>query len=69
MTKFSCNDEPAFAITMLVTTVVVADGTVYSVVLDVAAAVLASAFEVTAISYCPSFLVSAHYYHDFIGCC
>lgn len=38
-------------ITILVTTVVVAEGTVYRVVLDVAAAVLASTLVVVAISY------------------
>jgi hypothetical protein len=37
--------------TMLVTIVVVDAGTVYKVALDVAAAVLASVFEVVAISY------------------
>jgi hypothetical protein len=36
---------------MLVTTVVVKDGTVYRVVLDVDAAVLDSSLEVVAISY------------------
>jgi hypothetical protein len=41
--------------TMLVTTVVVDAGTVYRVVLDVAAAVLASALVVVAISYYLSF--------------
>jgi hypothetical protein len=41
---------------ILVTTVVVEDGTVYRVVLDVAAAVLASALDVVAISYYLPFL-------------
>ena len=41
-----------FAITIFVTTALLPAGTVYSVVLVVAAAVLASAFDVTAISYC-----------------
>jgi hypothetical protein len=44
--------EPAvLVITILVTTVVVAEGTVYSVADDVANAPRASAFEVVAISY------------------
>jgi len=42
-----------FVTPILVTTVVVDAGTVYSVVLDVAAAVLASALVVVAISYYP----------------
>lgn len=48
-----------FDITIFDTTVVVLDGTVYSVVLDVAAAVLARAFVTVAISYYP-FLKCAH---------
>jgi hypothetical protein len=44
-------DAAVLATAMLVITVVVADGTVYSVVLDVAAAVLASALVIVAISY------------------
>jgi hypothetical protein len=47
-------------ITMFVTTVVVAAGTVYSVVLDVAAAVLARAFVTVAIIYYLSFLEGIH---------
>jgi hypothetical protein len=44
-------DVVGLQITIFDTTVVVADGTVYSVVLDVAAAVLASTFVAVAISY------------------
>ena len=43
--------------TMFVTTAVLPDGVVYSVVLAVAAAVLASTFDITAISYCTFLLV------------
>jgi hypothetical protein len=49
-------DVVGLQITMLVTTVVVADGTVYRVVLDVAAAVLASTLLTVAISYYLSLL-------------
>ena len=45
-------DVVGLQITMLVTTVVVAEGTVYRVVLDVAAAVRARTLDTTAISYC-----------------
>jgi hypothetical protein len=49
-------DVAALAITMFVTTAIaVVLGTVYRVVLDVAAAVLASALDVTAIFYCIPF--------------
>ena len=44
-------DADVLATTMSVTTVVVADGTVYRVVLDVAAAVRARVFEIVASSY------------------
>ena len=44
-------DAAVFDTTMLVTIVVVADGTVYSVVFDVDAAPLKRAFDVVAISY------------------
>jgi hypothetical protein len=44
-------DVVGLQITMLVTTAVVAEGTVYRVVLDVAAAVLARALLTVAISY------------------
>jgi hypothetical protein len=44
-------DVVGLQITMLVTTAVVAEGTVYRVVLDVAAAVLARALLNVAISY------------------
>ena len=55
--------EPAvLAITMLVTTAVVADGTVYSVALDVANAPRPNALVVVAISYYLS-LPSAHDCH------
>jgi hypothetical protein len=50
--KLNVPDVPAVLVTtMLVTTVVVDAGTVYRVVLDVAAAPLARAFEIVAISY------------------
>ncbi len=45
-------DPVGLQITILVTTAVVAEGTVYRVVLDVAAAVRARTLDVTAISYC-----------------
>jgi hypothetical protein len=45
------DDADVLATTMSVTTVVVADGTVYRVVLVVAAAVRARVFDVVAISY------------------
>ena len=44
-------DDAEFVTTIFVTTAVVAAGTVYRVVLDVAAAVLARAFDVVAINY------------------
>jgi len=44
-------DAAVLATAMLVITVVVDDGTVYSVATDVAAAVLASALVIVAISY------------------
>ena len=44
-------------ITMFVTTAVLPAGVVYRVVLAVAAAVLASTFDITAISYCTFLLV------------
>jgi hypothetical protein len=56
-------DAVGLQITMLVTTVVVADGTVYKVVLDVAAAVLASAFVTVAISYYLPLLVVPVIHH------
>jgi hypothetical protein len=46
-----CADADVFVTAIFETTVVVALGTVYSVVLDVAAAVLASTFVAVAISY------------------
>lgn len=49
-------DAAVFAITISVMTVVVDAGTVYRVVLDVAAAVRARAFDVVAISYYLSFV-------------
>jgi hypothetical protein len=58
--KFAA-DVAVLVTTMSVTTVVVADGTVYRVVLVVAAAVRARVFDVTAISYCTFRLVNAHY--------
>ena len=48
-------DVELLVINILVTTAVVADGTVYSVVDEVAAAVLARALVVVAISYYPFF--------------
>jgi hypothetical protein len=48
-------DAAVFVTTILVTTVVVDAGTVYSVPLDVAAAALASTLVVVAISYYLSF--------------
>jgi hypothetical protein len=47
------DDAAVLATTMFVTTVVVAEGTVYKVVLDVAAAVRASTLVVVAINYYP----------------
>jgi hypothetical protein len=49
--------DDALSTTILVTIVVVLDGTVYSVVLDVAAAVLARALDVVAISYYSLFFI------------
>jgi hypothetical protein len=45
------DDDAEFVTTMLVTTAVVSAGTVYKVALDVAADVLARAFDVVAINY------------------
>lgn len=57
-------DDPAELLTrMFVTTVVVDDGTVYKVVLDVAAAVRASAFAVVAISMPPLYSLFLRLYH------
>jgi hypothetical protein len=55
-------DEAVLATAMLVITVVVDDGTVYSVALDVAADVRTSAFDTVAISYYPSFVVDRKYF-------
>ena len=51
--------------TIFVTTVVVEDGTVYSVVLDVAAAPLKRALVVVAISYYPFDYLSLSDYYDY----